>query len=83
MKSLLLISPSSWPLPAWDLPFVGIIDLVGRLDRKRTVVDWKAASSAPDGYEALMSDQLTAYKPAEPETEQLALCVKTKEPQIE
>jgi hypothetical protein len=32
-----------------------------------------------------MSDQLTAYKLAEPETEQLALCVlvKTKEPQIE
>jgi hypothetical protein len=55
------------------------------VNSKRTVVDWKTAGSAPDGYEAEMSDQLTAYKLAEPETEQLALCVlvKTKEPQIE
>jgi putative RecB family exonuclease len=68
-----------------DLPFVGIIDLVAKLNGKRTVVDWKTAGSAPDGHEAALSDQLTAYKLAEPDTEQLALCVlvKTKEPQIE
>lgn len=68
-----------------DMPFVGIIDLVGRVNDKRTVVDWKTAGSAPDGHEAAMSDQLTAYQLAEPEAEQLALCVlvKTKEPQIE
>lgn len=67
-----------------DLPFIGIIDLVGKLDGKRTVVDWKTAASAFDEHEAAMSDQLTAYKLAEPETERLALCVlvKTKEPQI-
>jgi CRISPR/Cas system-associated exonuclease Cas4 (RecB family) len=76
--------PFTLAITSLDLPFVGIIDLVGRLNSKRTVVDWKTASSAPDGYEAQMSDQLTAYKLAEPETEQLALCVlvKTKEPQI-
>jgi CRISPR/Cas system-associated exonuclease Cas4 (RecB family) len=77
--------PFTLAITSLDLPFVGIIDLVGRVDGKRTVVDWKTAGSAPDGYEAQMSDQLTAYKLAEPETEQLALCVlvKTKEPQIE
>jgi len=67
------------------LPFIGVIDLVGKLNGTRTVVDWKTAGSAPDGHEAALSDQLTAYQLAEPEAEQVALCVlvKTKEPQIE
>jgi CRISPR/Cas system-associated exonuclease Cas4 (RecB family) len=68
-----------------DLPFVGIIDLVAQMDGRKTVVDFKTAGSAYDDHEAAMSDQLTAYKLAEPEVERLALCVlvKTKEPQIE
>jgi hypothetical protein len=68
-----------------DLPFVGVIDLVAIFDGKTTVVDWKTAGSAYDEHEADMSDQLTAYKLAEPLAEQLALCVlvKTKAPQIE
>jgi hypothetical protein len=77
--------PFSLRITGLDLPFVGIIDLVGRMNGKRTVVDWKTAGSAPDGHEAAMSDQLSAYQLADPEAEQLALCilVKTKKPQIE
>lgn len=67
-----------------ELPFVGIMDLVADVEGKRTVADWKTAGSAFDEHEAAMSDQLTAYKLAEPQAEQLALCVlvKTKDPQI-
>jgi hypothetical protein len=77
--------PFTLAITSLDLPFVGIVDLVAKMDGKRTVVDWKTAGSAPDGHEAAMSDQLTAYKLAEPEAEELALCVlvKTKDPQIE
>lgn len=68
-----------------DLPFVGVIDLVAEFDGKRTVVDFKTASSAYEDHEVELSDQLTAYQLADPEAEQLALCVlvKTKEPRIE
>jgi hypothetical protein len=68
-----------------DLPFVGVIDLVAALDGKHTVVDFKTASSAYEDHEVLLSDQLTAYRLAEPDAEQAALCVfvKTKEPRIE
>lgn len=68
-----------------DLPLIGVIDLLADLDGKRTVIDFKTAASGYDEYEAPLSDQLTAYKLAEPEVEQAALCVlvKTKEPQIE
>jgi CRISPR/Cas system-associated exonuclease Cas4 (RecB family) len=67
-----------------DLPFVGVIDLVAQVEGKNTVGDFKTAGSALDPHEAAMSDQLSAYKLAEPEVEQLALCVlvKTKKPQI-
>lgn len=68
-----------------DQPFIGVIDLVAELNGTGTVVDFKTAGSAYDDHEADMSDQLTAYKLAEPGAEQLALCVlvKTKEPKIE
>jgi len=68
-----------------DLPFVGVIDLIADVDGKRTVIDFKTASQSYDDYEVVLSDQLSAYQLAEPEAEQLALCVfvKTKEPQIE
>jgi CRISPR/Cas system-associated exonuclease Cas4 (RecB family) len=85
--------PFTLSVTSLDLPFVGVIDLVAQVEGlsandvkagKNTVVDFKTAGSAPDEYEADMSDQLTAYKLAEPEAEQSALCVlvKTKEPQI-
>jgi hypothetical protein len=76
--------PFTLSITSLDLPFVGVIDLVAHVDGRRTVADWKTAGSAFDEHEAAMSDQLTAYKLAEPQTEQLALCVlvKTKEPQI-
>jgi RecB family exonuclease len=76
--------PFKIAITSLDLPFVGIIDLVGKVNGKRTVVDWKTAGSAYEEHEAAMSDQLSAYKLAEPSAEQLALCVlvKTKEPQI-
>lgn len=66
-------------------PFIGSIDLVARMNNRRTVVDFKTAGSDYEEHEAAMSDQLTAYALAEPEAEQVALCVlvKTKEPRIE
>jgi len=68
-----------------DLPFVGTNDLVGQVKDRLTVIDFKTASSDYEDHEAALSDQLTAYALAEPEAEQVALCVlvKTKEPRIE
>lgn len=68
-----------------DLPLVGILDLVVDLDAKTTVVDFKTSGSSYQEHEVVLSDQLTAYRLAEPEAEQAALCVlvKTKEPRIE
>ncbi len=70
---------------ALDAPFVGIIDLVGQVDDRLTVIDFKTAGSDYEDHEATLSDQLTAYALAEPEARQVALCVlvKTKEPRIE
>lgn len=77
--------PFTLSITSLDLPFVGVIDLAAKVENKRTVVDFKTAGSAPDGHEAAMSDQLSAYKLAEPQVERLALCflVKTKEPGIQ
>src|SRR5437899_6778946 len=68
-----------------DAPFVGIIDLVGQVEDRLTVIDFKTAGSDYEDHEAALSDQLTAYALAEPEAQQVALCVlvKTKEPRIE
>lgn len=68
-----------------DTPFVGVIDLIAEMDRKRTVIDFKTASQAYEEHEVLLSDQLSAYALAEPDAEQFALCVfvKTKEPRID
>jgi RecB family exonuclease len=68
-----------------EAPFVGVIDLVTEVDAKRTVVDFKTAATSLQPHEVKLSDQLTAYKLAEPQIEQVALCVlvKTKEPKIE
>jgi len=68
-----------------DLPFIGIIDLVNEVDGLTSVADFKTTSTAYSGYEAIMSDQLTAYQLAVPNAQRLALCllVKTKEPRIE
>lgn len=68
-----------------DVPFVGVIDLMADLDKKRTVVDFKTSGTSYEEHEVVLSDQLTAYQLAAPEAEQAALCVlvKTKEPRIE
>jgi putative RecB family exonuclease len=68
-----------------DGPFVGVVDLVADLDGKRTVTDFKTSASSYAEHEVKLSDQLTAYQRAEPDAEQMALCVlvKTKEPKIE
>jgi RecB family exonuclease len=68
-----------------ETPFVGIIDLVAEVNRKATVVDFKTSATGLPPHEVALSDQLTAYKLADPQVEQLALCVlvKTKEPRIE
>ena len=66
-------------------PFIGVVDLVAEVDGKRTVLDFKTSGSSYAEHEVRLSDQLTAYQLAEPEAEQMALCVlvKTKEPKIE
>jgi RecB family exonuclease len=77
--------PFELKLSNLDLPFVGVIDLIADVFEKRTVVDFKTAAADYEPHEADLSDQLTAYKMAEPDAEQLAFCVliKTKEPRIE
>src|SRR5262249_1195434 len=72
-------------ITGFDLPFIGIIDLVAEVDHKNTVADFKTAASDYEDHEAPLSDQLTAYQLAEPEAEQVALWVmiKTKDPKIE
>lgn len=66
------------------LPFVGVVDFVGEVDGKNTVVDFKTASGAYNPHEVILSDQLTGYRMAHPGIESTALCVfvKTKEPTI-
>jgi RecB family exonuclease len=68
-----------------DLPFIGFIDLMAKLDGLDTVIDFKTSASGYAGHEAIMSDQLTAYQLAVPETQSLGLCVllKLKEPRID
>lgn len=69
----------------FDLPFVGVIDLVADVDDTETVVDFKTSSSSYQDHEIELSDQLTAYKLARPAVPRSALCVlvKTKEPRID
>jgi CRISPR/Cas system-associated exonuclease Cas4 (RecB family) len=66
-------------------PFVGIADLVAEVNGLKTVVDFKTSGSDYEEYEAVLSDQLTAYWLADPQVQKAALCVllKTKEPRIE
>jgi CRISPR/Cas system-associated exonuclease Cas4 (RecB family) len=68
-----------------DKPFIGVVDLVAKLDGKPTVTDFKTSASSYAEHEVRLSDQLTAYQLAEPQAAQMALCVlvKTKEPKIE
>jgi len=77
--------PFRLDITSLDLPLVGFIDLIADLLGRRTVVDFKTSASSYEPYEVALSDQLTAYHLADPEAEQLALCVlvKTKEPRIE
>lgn len=68
-----------------EVPFVGVIDLIARLDDTRTVIDFKTAVASYQPFEVALPDQLTAYQLAEPSATQAALCVlvKTKVPKIE
>lgn len=69
----------------FEVPFVGVIDLVASLEGKHSVVDFKTSGTSYPEHEAQMSDQLTAYQLAEPTAEQAAFCVfvRTKDPRIE
>lgn len=77
--------PFTLDVSTLDLPFVGIVDLVADVEEKRTVVDFKTSGSSYGGHEARMSDQLKAYRLAEPDTDRAAFCVlvKTKTPKIQ
>ncbi|GMV90902.1 MAG: hypothetical protein AMXMBFR82_06800 [Candidatus Hydrogenedentota bacterium] len=68
-----------------DVSFVGVIDLVARVDGVVSVIDFKTSSSAYQDHEVELSDQLTAYQLAKPEAQQSVFCVfvKTKEPRID
>jgi RecB family exonuclease len=68
-----------------ESPLIGFIDLVAERGGQETIIDFKTSASAYAGYEAIMSDQLTAYQLAEPDAQRLGLCVliKAKEPRIE
>jgi hypothetical protein len=68
-----------------DLPFIGIIDLLAKIDGKVTVADFKNRAAAAGEHDAMLSDQLAAYKLAEPEVEEGALWVfvRAKDPAIE
>jgi len=68
-----------------NTPFVGIIDLIAEVDGKRTLVEFKTAVADFEDYEVALLDQLTAYGLAEPDIEQVAVCVlvKSKKPKIE
>lgn len=65
-------------------PFVAIIDLVAEMDGRRTLVEFKTAASSFQDFEIALLDQVTAYQLADPDVEQVAVCVflKSKEPQI-
>jgi CRISPR/Cas system-associated exonuclease Cas4 (RecB family) len=67
------------------LPFVGVIDLLAEIDGRRTVTDFKTAGSRYEEHTVVLSDQLSAYALAEPDAEEVALCVllKTATPRIE
>jgi RecB family exonuclease len=67
------------------VPFVGVIDLIAEVDGQATVVDFKTAASRYEAHEVRLSDQLTAYQLAEPQSERMSLCVllKTKDPSID
>ena len=77
--------PFTLRITTLDLPLVGIIDLVADLDDVRTVIDFKTAGAAYQDHDVQLSDQLTAYRLAFPDVEQVAFCVlvRTKEPRIE
>jgi len=72
-------------LSTLDLPFIGIIDLIAEMQGKRALVEFKTAVTDYEEYEVALADQLTAYQLAEPDVEQVAVCVfvKTKKPRIE
>jgi hypothetical protein len=77
--------PFELGIAGMSTPFIGVMDLVTEVDGKWTALDFKTSGSSYAEHEAWLSDQLSAYQLAEPEAEQIALCVlvKTKEPKIE
>ncbi len=68
-----------------NLPIIGFVDLVAKLNGKKTVVDFKTSASRYGAHEVELTDQLTAYQLSEPDVQQTAFCVlvKTKAPRID
>lgn len=77
--------PFTLRITSLNLSLVGVIDLVAELDDVPTVIDFKTTTAAYQDHDVQLSDQLTAYQLAEPEAQQVALCVfvRTKEPRID
>jgi hypothetical protein len=65
-------------------PLVGTLDLVAQLEGKKTLVEFKTGVNDWAEHDVLLSDQLTAYRLAEPDVEQTAICVfvKKRTPEI-
>jgi len=63
---------------------VTVLDLVAEVNGKKTLVEFKTAATDFERFEVELMDQATAYHLADPEIEQVAVCVlvKTKKPQI-
>lgn len=77
--------PFTLNISSLNLPLVGVIDLVGDVDGRETIVDFKTAAKSYGPVDIELSDQLTTYELAEPAVEQLAFWVlmKTTEAKIE
>jgi len=71
-------------LSGLDLTFVTVLDLVAEVNGKKTLVEFKTAANDFERFEVELMDQATAYHLADPEIEQVGVCilVKTKKPQI-
>jgi PD-(D/E)XK nuclease superfamily protein len=65
-------------------PLVETLDLLAVLHGKKTLVEFKTGANDWGEHDVLLSNQLTAYRLAEPHGERTAICVfvKKREPEI-
>jgi hypothetical protein len=64
-------------------PLVGTLDLLAVIQGKKTLVEFKTGANDWGEHDVLLCDQLTAYRGAEPDVEQTAICVFVKKRESE